>query len=274
MSLPVLLIYGNCQADTISALLEQSSLSEFLEVAYLPSFDHPIHRRELPDEILDRCTILWEQYDYVPFPYARQLAGRVHATIFPALDLNLLWPFTCNNPYNRPEPPRYPSGRFFYGDRAIVAGLRAGLDEEAILERALRAWDEHPVDLDRLLEIDRSRLRARDMHCDIRIADRTLERFIIERCFFTRDHPTLSMLVDMIDRLVERTCAFEPRLTRVTLGGVQTRFTQEPLGDGAVPIHPAVAGHFGLAWYEPQDMRSYYTAMIRHGLSVRDACTP
>ena len=274
MNLPVLLIYGNCQADAISMLLARSRMSEFLEIAYLPSFEHPTLGRELPDDVLERCTILWEQRDYEPFPYRQRLDGHAHSTIFPALDINVLWPHTCNNPYNRPEPPRYPSGPFFYGDRAVVDGLRAGLDEDAILERALLEWEEHPIDLDRLLEIDRARLQARDIYCDIRLADRTLARFSAERCFFTRDHPTLTMLFDVIARLIDRTCAFEPRMTRVTLEEARAQFQQEPLGDIVVPIHPAVAEHFGLTWYEPQDMRAYYTAMIRHGLSVRDACTP
>lgn len=274
MKHPVLLIYGNCQADVIAMLLARSPIAEFLEIAYLPSFDHPVFSRQLRDDVLERCTILWEQRDYVPFPYANRLAGRARSTIFPALDLNVLWPYTIKNPYNRPDPPRFPSGPFHYGDRIVVDALREGLDQEAALERALSAWDHHPVDLDRLLDIERARLRERDMHCDIRFADRTLERFRTERSFFTRDHPTLSLLLDVIARLIERTCAFEPRMTRVNLSVARNSFLQEPLGEMVIPIHPAIAEHFGLTWYEPVDMRPYFVEMIRHGISVRDACTP
>lgn len=272
---PVLLVYGNCQAEAIASTLAHSAAVEFFDVVYLRSFEHPVlGRAVLDDELLRRCTLLWEQRDYEPFPYAAALAN-VPRAIFPAVDLNVLWPFTCENPFNRPEPPLFPFGRFHYGDRNVVVALKEGLDADAALERVLRAW-EAPIALDRLLDIDRARLRDRDLHCDVRMADHVIERFRHEACFFTRDHPTLALLFTLIERLIERTCAYEPRLTAIRLDErLRSHFSSEPLGDVRVPIHPRVAEHFGLSWYQTEDMRAYYQAMIEHGIAQRDAaCTP
>lgn len=286
MSLPVLLVYGNCQAEAIVTILGKTRAAEIFEIVYLRSFEHPVSgRATLPADVLERCAFVWEQRDYEPFAYANRLPVDCRTTVFPSMDLNVLWPYTCNNPYNRPEPPEYPFGPFHYGDRIVTSGIKSGLDAAEILERVLNVWNERPIDLDRLMEIERARLRARDMYCDVRMGEYVLERFTRERCFFTRDHPTLSMLFDLIERLFERIYPYEPRLAAIDLDDdLRAHFPQEPLGEFSSPVHPAVARHFGLAWYskddhygpraKPMAYREYFETMIRYGLSLREEeCT-
>jgi hypothetical protein len=273
---PVLLVYGNCQAEALVSILGVCGADAIYDVAYLRSFSHPqFGRAKLDDATLGRVALLWQQHDYEPFPYAEAVRSRTPRIVFPAMDLNVMWPFSCENPYNTPEPPEFPYGRYNYGDRTVVAALGQGCDAAATMQRVVEAW-EAPLKLDRLLEIERARLRARDAHCDVRMTEHVLERFRQESCFFTRDHPRLSLLLTLLQRLIARSCAFEPRLTRLRIHDVRAYFPVEPLADIRTPIHPRVAELLGLRWYEPEDIHAYYSGMIEHGIRVRDgaACTP
>lgn len=284
MTMPVLLVYGNCQAESLVAILRRTRAAEWFDVVYLRSYAHPLDgRATLEDNVLERCALVWEQRDYFDrFPYADRLPASCPVLLFPSMDLNVLWPWTVVNPYNRPEPPQYPFGRFPYGDRTVVEGLREHLPPDTILDRVLRVWEERPVKLDRLLQIERTRLEERDAECDVRMGKRLLQRFVDERSFFSRDHPTLGLLLELLHRLLERSCAFEPMLSLIDCGDhLHSLFGSEPLGEFVLPIHPEVARHFGMAWFDPDagvghaarlcDQRSYFEEMIRYGAAVRDS---
>jgi Polysaccharide biosynthesis enzyme WcbI len=279
-----LILYGNCQADAMTSTLRlEPIVSGFYDVAYFRSFDHPSEgRMSFDDRITRRCELLWEQHDPQTFPQTGLLPRDCLSVKFPAADFNLLWPFNCVNPYNAPEPPTYPFGRYAYGDRVIANAIDRGMNPDDILEYYLNAWDDYKVDLDRLLQLETARINARDARCDVKIGDFVLKRFRKERLFWTVNHPTPVLLRELIERLLQFSDPVQPVLADAdVVTTLSTHFRPEgPLGIVGIPIHPKVAEHLELEWYDPNERYhswdgktysyvEYFEGMIRQAIRVR-----
>lgn len=279
-----LILYGNCQADAMTSTLAVDPIvSGFYQVAYLRSFEHPVEgRASLDERLARRCVLLWEQHDRQTFPQ-RDLLPKGCLTIrFPAVDLNLLWPFNCVNPHNAPEPPVFPYGRYAYGDRVIANSVDRGMNADDILEYYLNGWEDYKIDLNRLLQLEEARIRARDARCDVKIGEFVLNRFRKERLFWTVNHPTPPLLNALAERLLQASDPVQPALQDADVAAtLSSHFRPEgPLGVVSVPIHPKVAEHLELEWYDPNERHrswdgktytyaEYFEGMIRQALRVR-----
>lgn len=282
-----LIVYGNCQADAISSIFgEDPVTAECFRVLYLRSFDHPSDGwDELRSEDVANCAVLCEQHDDSrPFPYRDLLPVACHTIKFPAIDCTLLWPFSCDNPYNEPEPPVFPFGRFPYGDRIIIDGIEKGKPPAEILNYYRTGWERFGMNLDRLLEIESARLAARDARCDVKIGDFVLENFRRERLFWSNNHPTSVLLRELVHRLIAAGLPREPLFAELDLDATITyRFPPEgPLGVASIPVHPKIVEHFRLAWYDAGARHQsfggvtfsepeYFEAMIRESIAFREA---
>ena len=282
--LKTLIVYGNCQAEAVATILREDPVAEErFRVLYLRSFDHPSDGRDelRPEDVAD-CGVLWEQRDPRPFPYRDLLPAGCLTVKFPAIDFNLLWPYNCPNPYDEPEPPAFPFGHFPYGDRIVIESIDKQTQAEKIVGYYLSGWAQYGMDLDRLFQIESSRLVARDAHCDVKISDFVLGRFRDERLFWTANHPTSALLRELIHRLVHASASHEPLLDLLDLEATIAHryFPEGPLGIVSVPIHPNVAEHFGLEWYDAGEAHrgfggvaysssEYFKAMVRHSIEVK-----
>lgn len=279
-----LIVYGNCQAEAVASILRTDpATAERFRVVYLRSFDHPSDGRdELRAEDAGDCAVLWEQHDPIAFPYRDGLPADCTTVRFPAIDFNLLWPFNCPNPYDDPEPPIFPFGRFPYGDRIIIDAIDKAMPPEEIVPYYLSGWSRYGMDLDRLFQIESARLVARDTHCDIKMSDFILGRFRRERLFWTPNHPTSALLRELIHRLLDVSAPREPLLETLDLDAtIAWRFIPEgPLGVVSVPVHPKVAAHFGLDWYDAgkrhqgfggvaYSSAEYFEAMVQRACAVK-----
>jgi hypothetical protein len=284
--LKTLIVYGNCQAEAVATILRKDPVTEeCFRVLYLRSFDHPSDGwDELRSEDVLDCAILCEQHDPRPFPYRHLLPPGCLTVKFPAIDFNPLWPLSCPNPYNQYDPPIFPYGRFPYGDRAVIECIDKGMPPEETLDYYLTGWERYGVDLDRLLQIETARLVARDTHCDVKMSDFVLGRFREERLFWTPDHPTGALLRALTHRLLDACVPREPSLEALDLDAtISYRFAPEgPLGVVSVPVHPKIAEHFDLKWYDPGERHrafggatysrtEYFDAMIRHSLDMKQS---
>lgn len=283
-----LIVYGNCQGDAITSTLQADPIvPRLFDVAYCRSFDHPVEGQMLFDEQIARaCALLWEQHDPLQFPKADALPADALRLRFPATDCNLFWPFHCVNKYDRPEPPVYPFGRFPYGDRVIIAAIDRGMSAEEILDYYLNGWDDYKIDLDRLFELETARMKARDTRCDVKIADYVLKHLRTQRLFLTTNHPTSILLAELIERLLHASDSVQPALQDADIAEtLAANFPATgPLSVVGVPIHPRIAEHFGLEWYNRNELyRSwsgraysyveYFEEMIRHALRIREEGT-
>lgn len=258
-----LIVFGNCQAQGIASVLtKHPAIRELFDVKYLRSFEHPVEGiAELKEEHVTRCGLVLEQHDQsnvVPFPEG--LPRGTPRVTFPSADLNLLWPLWSVNPFNVPEPPRFPHGRFTYGDKVVLTQLEGGATTEEALVYYLECSRRDLPNLDQLLRLERARLMRRDTQCDIKMAPIILERFQHERLFWTMNHPTHALLRVLMNALLAHAANLDPRLAGVVLDEAffETYFSVEMLGQIAVPIHPGVAEHFALSWYDPYEEWVYY----------------
>lgn len=253
---PTLIVYGNCQSEAISVILDKDpTVSSHFRVVYAPSYNHPAGAVGLtPDEIA-QCAYLFEQHDRQPFPRRDLLPADTVTIKFPSVDLPLLWPLNVVNPFNPPEPPAYPFGRFPYGDRILIGCVQRGMAAPDVVQYYLNSWDEYKPDLDRLFQLEQARLAVRDGQCDVKMRDYVFDRFRVERIAWTVNHPTKKLLHDLLERLLH--AAFEPESPirgAAIADTIAAHFpNSEPLGIAGVPIHPRVAEHFNLEWYDPDE---------------------
>lgn len=179
---------------------------------------------------------------------------------FPKLDCFFLWPFQCVNPFNAPEPPRFPNGRFPDGNSYVVASIRNAVPAERIIERlADPKWDPAWPDPWALYRSETARLLAKDARLDVRLGAYLLKYFRKKRLFVGPQSPANTLLVELLVRLLD--VAFGGRLPvahaeiESTVAGFGAR---DILGACAVPIHPAVAARFSLLWYRADESYTFY----------------
>jgi hypothetical protein len=279
------IVHGNCQAEAIAGVLgKDPTVSAALDVVYSRSYIHPVEGKwEQRDRDVENCAVLYEQHGPQGFPRRGLLPEHCTTITFPSIDLNVLWPFNCPNPYNRSEPPAFPFGPFPYGDRIVIGAIDKGMQPDEIAEYYRKGWDEFKMDLDRLLAIDAARLTARDEHCKVKMAPYVLESFARRRLFWTVHHPVGDVVEELVDRLLRASGRVDPHLADAdiaeTLG---VHFGQRgPLGNTDVPIHPRIAEHFNLEWYDPAEkVRSwdgtmysfdeYFREMVRYAYAFKE----
>ena len=282
-----LIVYGNCQAEAISTILDMDPAARTrFRIKYLRSYEHPRDGwDELSPNDASRCRVLFEQHDQRAFPRA-SLPDDCVALRFPAVDFNLLWPFTVPNPFDRADD-EFPFGRFPYGDRIIIGMIERNCPFDEIKSYYLDAWNEYMPNLDHLLELETARLAARDEQCDVRMGSYVLQHFRSDRLFWTANHPTASLLGALMRNLIGSARERCPGLGALDpLGTLRRRFSREgPLGIIGVPVHPKVAEHFGLEWYDPNERyrvygsasltyEEYVDAHIRWSLEVKASREP
>lgn len=229
--------------------------------------------------VIARIPAIAERYDV---GHERSEDGETNALLvggktvtFPALRLELLWPMTCANDHNGPEPG-LPHGRFPYGDKFVSACLARNVSPRQILDLATNGtWGSNWPDLDEAFRAESRRLTAGDATCDVKIGAHVLKRFRSQRLFWTVDHPTDTLIAEVTKRLLTA-ADLVPDAPHLVDQAFSPSESDGLLGILAVPIHPYVAAHFALAWYRPDQtyqafdrtytFQEYYEALIASAL--------
>jgi hypothetical protein len=284
-----LIVYGNCQAEAVAYILKQGpKITERYKVLYLPSYDRPNAQELDPVARADisTCALIFEQHDRLMFPDRALLPADCVTVTFPSVDFSMLWPFWCRNPYDAPEPPQFWFGRFPYGDRIIVECIKRGMTSEDIIDYYLSAacWEQNKPSLDRLASLEFARLDTRDAHCHVKMREYVAGRYQSERIFWTINHPTGGVLRDLTEMLLRALNGRLPEIAGADVDHLMENVTPGgPLGSLSVPIHPRVAEHYKLSWYDAADRfpwplyvnsytyEEYFRALIRHSLDLAAA---
>ncbi|HET9393790.1 MAG TPA: WcbI family polysaccharide biosynthesis putative acetyltransferase [Candidatus Rubrimentiphilum sp.] len=284
-----MIVHGDCQAEAVAAVLGRDPVvSERFRVIYSRSYDHPVEGRgNLPPADVSSCAVLCEQHDPIGFRQQALLPANCFTVKFPALDLNLLWPFNCVNPYNVPEPPLFPFGRFPYGDRVIVAKIDEGMPPAEIVKFYLERWDDYKLDLERLRSLEYARINARDTRCDIKMAGQVAERFALRQLFWAVNHPTNPLLEELIAQILRACERIDPQLVDADVSSTLATYFGPlgPLGAVSIPVHPKVAEYFELEWYDPRatyrnwdgstfSYTEYFEALVRFSYANKTARLP
>jgi len=257
---PTLLVYGNCQAGAVSAILgADRALAAAYAIHYLPSFDDRVSgSRNVAPEVIARTALLLEQFDANPFPYRNQLPLHCANIVFPSVDLNLLWPLRFANPYNDQPTEATPWGHYPEGDRVIIDCVQRGLSADETIVYYRTHAHEHLPNLSRYAEMEKTRLRTRETRCDITMSDFIFSSLSSDRLFWSANHPTTVSLRELCERLLAAAAPAVPESRLVDIDRSLTMFAPEgPLGFLSVPIHPLIVEHFDLRWYGSGEGRDY-----------------
>lgn len=264
------LIYSNCQGEEIFRLASRiqclQERFEFKLILYHALGEEESRWDLYDDAFMANVKIVWEQIgpDYVErraeFHDRRPADARV--ITFPSFSMLSLWPLTGSDPRIRREP-RYPDARYAQPDFvAAELGADPDLDEQSddwIFQRYMEVSAERMPNLDRRLALDTAKWRQRDSQSQIPVTDYLVESFRRVQLFHALDHLTAPPLGFILRRLCERTFADLADLDQINRD--IDEMLQFYVGADYVqtPVHPLVARHFGLEWYDPDATYRYYS---------------
>lgn len=248
---PLIAICGNNQAEAVALVLKVlPGVCDRFDVQFLGSHAEA----ELRTGTLSRCAVFFEQ-DSVGYRRLGGLSKSCRRVRFPLLEFNLLWPFNCINPYNRPESPRFPFGRFPNGNSFIIGCIERGLSTEEILALDLSGeWHASWPNLNALFMSESARLSLQDSRCTVALGSYILKHFRKQRLFTAVQNPTNVLLSALILRLLHAALGSDCNISSSDVDMTLKNFgTRDLFGALSVPIHPKVAEHFDLVWYSPHD---------------------
>ena len=239
-----IVVAGNCQASFLFRALSQSpELADAYRVVYCRHLRKGDEGRIKRKDVL-RCAVLIEQiaHDVGDLPFRDELPGDCRTIRFPILWMNSLWPTLARDVRAGPSAP-FNGGVYPYGDQLILDLLDQGLSPEAAGRRWLQTDLREVLDLDRFHEINAEKYRLLDARADLKFGADVLAGFARSRLFLTYDHPSLGLL-DHVRRAVFDALGFAaPGSDLAAISG--------GMDDIHAPVHPSVAEHLGLAWFEP-----------------------
>lgn len=271
MNKRVISVCGDAQAEALALVLQSlPALRDEFEIVYAAA----CVRQRVPGRLA--CAFSYEQYGAAS-PNSSKPPKSCRKIVFPPMRLNLLWPMGAPNPYNLPEPPDFPLGRYPFGDQFIMSCIKRGVPADDIM-RHYRApqWSGSWPNLDRLFQDESAALSALDAKCDVKIGSFVLKHFRKKRLFWAANAPTNALLAELVFRTLHASFGPGMETDRAAIGGALANFGgRDVLGGAAAPVHPLVAQHFRLEWYNPSERYAcfggsprtfdeYFREMIEH----------
>ncbi|MGC8524974.1 MAG: WcbI family polysaccharide biosynthesis putative acetyltransferase [Acidibrevibacterium sp.] len=163
----------------------------------------------------------------------------------PYVNCNFLWPYAYEeHPSNAQEEfiahGPYPAQ---LGDAYLNRLIRENVPAEDAAARYLDLDINQKVRLDRRLEMNLALQKQRDEKTGFEVASLMERHFREEPIFLTPDHPNRRIFLHVVERCFEQLGVPSPLITRLPHVIRRSFFPQE-----ALPVHPRLAAHFGLAW--------------------------
>ena len=257
-----IIVTGNCQASFLARALQESpELTEPYRIVYFRDFRKG-DKSILPDHDMEKCAILLEQIAHKAgsIPNRHLAPSDCKVITFPILWMNSLWPTHTKDPRNTPTEA-FPAGPYPYGDSLVLRLLDQGLTPEEAAERYLETDLSQMVDIGRFHEINEAKLRMLDERADVKLASHLLDNFVQTRLFVTHNHPTMPMLRFIADRVFEALGVEPPPSDLVDASGGMQQIH--------MPVHPSVARHFGLPWWNAELEYRYHAEWLRTADFIR-----
>ncbi len=250
-----IIVSGNCQASFLYKTLVESPV---LRREYRLLRHRNFKSREqdsLALEDFSKCAILLEQISHKApeLPNKEHIPADCRVITFPVLWMNILWPMEVDDPRNKPTE-QYPAGPFPYGDRTILEWLDAGDSPETAARRYLETDIREKADLQRYYEINFAKAEQLDRRADIQFLKYVYDNFRDNQLFVSRNHPSMPMLRYMRQTVYDALDVPAPESDLSWPSG--------GMGDIHVPIHPTVAAHLNLRWYDPEATYKYFSEQL------------
>ena len=208
---------------------------------------------DLPAGVLETIRFCWSEMNIgavaIGESLARMLPPDCSRRAFYVPTCEALWPFRGRDGRAVPEPGRYPTSRYPYGDRFAQALAGVEMSSDMLLLMYEAATGKEPVDLDAMFAADMRLWQRQDEQSGMRLADFIAARFRQDRLFVAPDRVGPVLLREMVRQILD-----DPMVRELAAPSVVARELDVVL-DGysgmreEVPVHPRAATHFGLAWW-------------------------
>lgn len=234
---------GNCQLQSLSQLYQRFSDAADTEVSFLPSYEDLTEERA---QALARADVIVEQrLDVTPRATPEGVRAGAERIFVPLVAGGFLWPF-AGQPHPRNESLWFLAGGPFdgeMGDSYLNRLLDRGTPPADAAAQYIALDVNSARNLDRLRELVMDRQRARDSACGFDIASLIEEFTPREALFRTPHHPNLRLALALAEQLFHRLGVPASGIARM-----RQRVRVTPFPKNELPVHPAVAAHFGLSW--------------------------
>lgn len=247
----IVAFYGTCQLAAVEAvvrahLARAHGLETFFVAAWTDLSDTDRARIEAADVFVGQrlrfgCS-------------AEGIAARGRPVIVPLIDNAFLWPFAGEAHPRNTVHPFHPYGPYpaEFGDRFLNRQIAEGVDPDVAAERYLALDVNAVVRLDRLREMSIDHQHHLDAETGFRMTP-FVEAYQPAPLFRTAYHFELGLLHELAAQVV----------TRLGLGTAEASLLrrlarQNPMLDAWLPIHPAVAQHFGLSYGDAATRYRYF----------------
>jgi hypothetical protein len=173
---------------------------------------------------------------------------------FYAPSCQALWPFRGRDSRAVPEPGRYPASRYPYSDRLAQTLAGVPMSREMLFLMYEAATNREPLDLDAMFAADLGHWQQQDAQSDIRLAAIIAAHFRSERLFISPDRVGPALLREMVWQVLDDPMVRDVAAPEVVLGELDAVLDGFTGRREEIPVHPRVAGHFGLSWWS-SDMK-------------------
>ena len=181
----------------------------------------------------------------------RRLSADCTPRTFYTPSVQALWPFLAPDPRAVPEPGRYHSARYPFGDRIGMALQSLNIPDDVVALMYQMSAAREPLDLDAMFADDLARWRLDDNRSDIKLADFIARHFQSARVFLAPTVPGPVLLREMI-RQVLSVPVVQDLATPDVLSAELDVLLQGFVGwREEWPVQKRVAAHFGLTWWSP-----------------------
>ena len=251
--------YGNCQMQALAGVYVRF-VYPFTggDVRYIDAYQ-PIGVANW--EFLAEIDLLVAQKAPMPSPtpwdtlpcHTGPAPVRTH--LVPHVSGEFLWPFTGRERIDNPSGPGIENGVWpgEIGDAFLDRQLQADAAPEAALAAYLAVDPALDMQLDRRYELALNGLRSREAGTPYRASDLIEAHFRTEPLFRSPNHLGLRLSRHMALTLLQEIGVPEDALSRATEYLTTPIF---PITE--MPVHPAVARHFGLTWATPDRRYQFY----------------
>jgi tetratricopeptide (TPR) repeat protein len=242
-----IVMIGNCQIQAMLGLYTRFAEKSFgQDILYVRSYEtiSAEHHRAL-----ETADVIVEQLqDFRPKGDIAGITVKAERIAVPVVHGGFLWPFAGQPHPNNPSPSFREAGP--YGSEMSDAYLNRLVKANTPPDEAVRKYSaldvNATVSLDRLLEISLEKQRSRDSASGFSIAPVIEAYFRREPIFLTPYHPNARVAVALAEQLFAK-LGVDPGDTR----RMQRTMRVTPFPKDELPVHPAVARHFGLSWATP-----------------------
>jgi tetratricopeptide (TPR) repeat protein len=235
---------GNCQIQSIYHLYQRFATQSAGErLLYIKSYESI----EAADRLaIEQADVIIEQVqDFQPKADVAGIPTQGKKIGVPVVHCGFLWPFAGQPHPSNPSLPYLEGGP--YGsessDGFLNRLIKKGTDVESAVQTYLDLDINKTVNLDRLLEMVLEKQQMRDDLTGFNIANIISRFFKTEPVFLTPYHPNLRIAMELVSQTLKRLDVTANDIEQMRIATQVTPFPKEEL-----PVHPAVARHFGLTW--------------------------